>query len=169
MVSRGRTPFGQRMREARERAGLTQMEVRKRLHVSQGTLSGLETGAHSTRRLVDFAQLYGVSPEWLAKGEGEATEQTQAPPAREGLTLQALARALSGSSDATRRAVSALLSGLTDAPHEAEKIIAQIELLLGAPASAAPAAPAPSTAIEFGVGRPRHAQQHSRKKQQGET
>jgi transcriptional regulator with XRE-family HTH domain len=81
VTTRDRTPFGQRMFEARERAGLTQVQVRDRLTVSQGTLSELEHFAHSTRRLVDFAALYGVDPTWLATGRGR---RDAAPPPEAG-------------------------------------------------------------------------------------
>jgi transcriptional regulator with XRE-family HTH domain len=59
------------MFEARQMAGLTQVQVRERLRISQGTLSELERTAHSTKRLVDFAALYGVDPTWLARGQGQ--------------------------------------------------------------------------------------------------
>lgn len=78
------------MLEAREAAGLTQMQVRERLGMSQGTLSGLERDALSTKRLVDFATLYGVNPVWLATGRGPRTGRLQhlsqvAPPVTEGV------------------------------------------------------------------------------------
>lgn len=67
---RERTPFGQRMLEARSTAGLTQMEVCKTLSVSQSTLSELETDANSSGRVTEFALLYGCNANWLATGEG---------------------------------------------------------------------------------------------------
>lgn len=67
------------MLEAREAAGLTQVQVRERLKVSQGTLSGLERDALSTKRLIDFATLYGVSPRWLATGEGSRKDGLSRP------------------------------------------------------------------------------------------
>src|SRR5688572_14084439 len=91
--SRERTPFGQRMFEARETAGLTQMQVRERLKVSQGTLSELEHTAHSTRRLVDFAALYGVDPTWLATGQGRRHAVTALPAAEPGADYLADAQA----------------------------------------------------------------------------
>jgi transcriptional regulator with XRE-family HTH domain len=94
--SRDRTPFGQRMFDAREVAGLTQMQVRERLKVSQGTLSELERTAHSTRRLVDFAMLYQVNPRWLATGEGvrDAAPMMSAEEPNSGYTIDTEARQL---------------------------------------------------------------------------
>jgi transcriptional regulator with XRE-family HTH domain len=48
------------MFEARKAAGLMQLDVRDRLTMSQGTVSELEHSAHGSRRLMDFAMLYGV-------------------------------------------------------------------------------------------------------------
>lgn len=71
MNTRDRTPFGSRMLIARKRAGLTQIQVQKALGVSQSTLSGLETEAHSSGKVVEYAMLYRVNPHWLATGEGD--------------------------------------------------------------------------------------------------
>jgi len=67
---RERTPFGQRMLEARETAELTQVAVCEQLGISQSTLSELETDANSSGRTTEFAMLYGCNPHWLATGEG---------------------------------------------------------------------------------------------------
>lgn len=95
--SRERTSFGERMLQARERAGFTQMQVRQRLKVSQGTLSELERMAHGTKRLIEFAALYGVDATWLATGKGEmdgATAIRVAEPAGRDYTIDAQAREL---------------------------------------------------------------------------
>ena len=70
-AKRGRTAFGQRMLEARKRAGLSQMQVREKLGLSQGTLSELENTAQGSSHTVRFAELYGVDPTWLATGEAD--------------------------------------------------------------------------------------------------
>jgi transcriptional regulator with XRE-family HTH domain len=67
---RERTAFGQRMLQARERAGLTQLQVRQALTLAQSTLSELEATALSSGRTVEFARLYGCDPQWLSTGEG---------------------------------------------------------------------------------------------------
>jgi transcriptional regulator with XRE-family HTH domain len=68
-MERDRTPFGARMFQARTVAGLTQMEVKGKLKISQGTLSELEHTANSSGRVVEFARLYGCDADWLATGE----------------------------------------------------------------------------------------------------
>ena len=59
------------MLEARDHAGLTQVQVREKLKLAQSTLSELEATASSSGRVVEFARLYGCDPTWLATGEGE--------------------------------------------------------------------------------------------------
>lgn len=70
--ARERTPFGLRMFRARERAKLTQMDVKDALGISQGTLSELERTAASSGKVVEFAKLYGVDAVWLSTGDGIA-------------------------------------------------------------------------------------------------
>lgn len=70
-AERERSAFGKRMLMAREHAKLTQMEVRKRLGISQGTLSDLEGTNLSSGRTVEFARLYGCSADWLTTGKGD--------------------------------------------------------------------------------------------------
>lgn len=74
VTSRDRTPFGQRMSDARRAAGLDQKEVAKAIGISQSTLSELEREAKGSSHVVAFASLYKVSAHWLATGEGSATE-----------------------------------------------------------------------------------------------
>lgn len=68
-MSKDRTPFGERMYEARRKSGLKQLEVCSALGISQGTLSEAERVAHSSSRVAEFAQLYGVDPIWLSTGD----------------------------------------------------------------------------------------------------
>jgi transcriptional regulator with XRE-family HTH domain len=70
MGDRDRTPFGARLRWAREAAGLQQQDVVQRVGIKQGTLSGLEREANASRHTATLAKLYGVNPHWLATGEG---------------------------------------------------------------------------------------------------
>lgn len=69
-----RTPFGKRMLESREEAGLTQEDVRGRLGLAQSTLTGLESTATGSSYTVQLAHLYKKDPYWLATGEGEPDE-----------------------------------------------------------------------------------------------
>jgi phage repressor protein C with HTH and peptisase S24 domain len=68
--NRERSGFGQRMYEARKRAGLTQKEVQAKLGISQSNMSDLEGMAESSSFTAQLASLYGCSPNWLATGEG---------------------------------------------------------------------------------------------------
>lgn len=81
-----RTPFGLRLFEARTSAGLTQMQVCEKLGIAQGTLAELERKAAGSSLVVHFADLYRVSPRWLAMGVGEMNEH--------GLSKEALEIAL---------------------------------------------------------------------------
>lgn len=52
-----------RLVEARERNGLSQIDIAKKLDVSPGTVGGWETGAHGIRieRLPAVARAYGTT------------------------------------------------------------------------------------------------------------
>jgi transcriptional regulator with XRE-family HTH domain len=65
------TDFAARLRQARDHAELTQVQVCETLGISQGTLSGLEIAAERSIYVVPLARLYGVDPTWLYSGEGE--------------------------------------------------------------------------------------------------
>lgn len=65
-----RTEFGQRLFDARKRAGLDQTEVARILQISQTTLGELETRSHSSSfvTVAALAHLYDVDPHYLATG-----------------------------------------------------------------------------------------------------
>lgn len=74
--------IGQRLRFARERKGLQQKYVAKKLGIHNTTLSKMELGFHEpdSEKLVIFSELYGVKPEWILFGDekfvdNELTEQ----------------------------------------------------------------------------------------------
>lgn len=62
-----------RLKRARKNAGLTQKDVEKNIpNMKQSTYSELERGlSKSTSRIVELANLFKVSTEWLANGTGE--------------------------------------------------------------------------------------------------
>ena len=63
--------FGQRLRSAREAAGLSQASAAKAVGMQQPTLSGLENdGSVRSTFTTALAELYGVSATWLATGKG---------------------------------------------------------------------------------------------------
>lgn len=70
--------LGTRIRSARKEAGLTQVELARKVHITQPTLSDLENGhTDSTSSLVELAMALGVRPEWLATGKGDRKIQDE--------------------------------------------------------------------------------------------
>ena len=65
--------FGERLREAREKAGMTMVQVRDHVYVSQGVISRYENGLvyPSIERVYELAKLYGCSVDWLCGLEDE--------------------------------------------------------------------------------------------------
>ncbi len=60
----------ERLREARNAAGLSQGQVAKKLGMHRPTISEIEAGRRkvSAAELERFAQLYGISVEWIVSG-----------------------------------------------------------------------------------------------------
>lgn len=66
------TTLAARTRFARKNAGLTQEDLAKKLGVSQGTITHIESGRNKeTIHIIALARLLGVRAEWLATGEGD--------------------------------------------------------------------------------------------------
>ena len=67
--------IAERLRSAREAAGLTQGQAAKLLGLHRPTVSEIEAGRRkvSAEELVQFADIYGVSVSWLT-GEGDMEE-----------------------------------------------------------------------------------------------
>jgi transcriptional regulator with XRE-family HTH domain len=62
--------FGTRLKQARDRAGLTQQQLQIHSGVSQKTISKIERGDQTVSTAgVQLAQACGVRPEWLVAGE----------------------------------------------------------------------------------------------------
>lgn len=65
------TTYGERLRIARERAGLTQPELAKAAGIGQGQISKLERGLRAgTTKNFELATATGVRQQWLVKGTG---------------------------------------------------------------------------------------------------
>lgn len=60
----------ERLRQAREAAGLSQGQVAKKLEMHRPTISEIEAGRRkvSAQELEQFSDLYGVSIEWIVSG-----------------------------------------------------------------------------------------------------
>lgn len=67
----------ERLREAREAAGLSQGQVAKKIGMHRPTISEIEAGRRkiSAEELDTFANLYGVSIEWIVSGTSGNTEE----------------------------------------------------------------------------------------------
>lgn len=65
-----RSPFGQRLFDAREARGLSQKEAAESLGLAPSTLSQAEVTGIGSEKVVHMARLYRVDPWWLAEGEG---------------------------------------------------------------------------------------------------
>jgi transcriptional regulator with XRE-family HTH domain len=63
----------ERLREAREASGLSQGQVAKKLKMHRPTISEIEAGRRkvTAEELGRFAQLYGISVEWIVGGSTE--------------------------------------------------------------------------------------------------
>ena len=87
--------FGERLKESRRAAKLTQKQVAAKVGMAQATLSQLEGDTYPTSSYTPrLAHLYGVSARWLADGDGPRSPDTalaERPPAEwpfEKVTLQ---------------------------------------------------------------------------------
>jgi transcriptional regulator with XRE-family HTH domain len=64
--------LGERLKKAREHAGLTQKELEEKSGVLQQMISKIEKGRQDTSAyIVQLAVACGVRPEWLGMGQGE--------------------------------------------------------------------------------------------------
>lgn len=73
--------LGDRLKQAREKAQLTQVEAAKKLEITNGAISGYERNYRDpdTETLSRLAELYGVTPNWLL-GVEETKESTAVLP-----------------------------------------------------------------------------------------
>lgn len=69
-----------RLKAARQHAGLTQSELAKLAKVDQSVVSNIERGiASSSKKLPQMASICGVSVDWLTLGKGEMLAIVSAP------------------------------------------------------------------------------------------
>jgi len=71
--------FGERLRMARRKAGLTQKQLGDAVGMTKGSISGLENGSSknpSAGNLLPIAKALGVNPEWLLTGKGNMRPPT---------------------------------------------------------------------------------------------
>lgn len=109
--------FGDRVREARKKRGMTQKQLAAASGLSQTTISDIERGRNaSSADIVALARAVGVSAEWLADGRGPRTLLTPDLPPAEGVNAAALATAQVGHEGGT------LLTGLSPAPDRKGRV-----------------------------------------------
>jgi len=65
------TEYGKRLRSARKEAGLTQVKLSELTGIPQSTISTAEREAQGSSDTSTYALYCGVSPHWLATGEGD--------------------------------------------------------------------------------------------------
>ena len=65
------TDFGKRIKEARKHAGLTQVQLAKKVGIGQSTIAELERSGNGSSYVSTMAVTMRVSPQWLEKGTGE--------------------------------------------------------------------------------------------------
>lgn len=71
--------LGERVRRARERAGMSQAELAKAIGIKQPSVHALETGTgERSKHVLAIASALGVGVDWLAHGEGKL-EDAPAP------------------------------------------------------------------------------------------
>lgn len=64
--------LGDRVKKARKHAGLTQVQLAKKVETSQGAISDIENGRNKeSSSLFDIAKVTGVSADWLINNHGE--------------------------------------------------------------------------------------------------
>jgi len=65
--------LAERLKEARQLAGLSQGQAAKLLGLHRPTISEIEAGRRKIKadEIMTFADLYGVEPSWLMKGQIE--------------------------------------------------------------------------------------------------
>lgn len=68
-----KTTLAERLKDARNRAGISQQGLGKAVGVTQAAIQKLESGqAKSSTKLIDIARFLQVSPEWLLHGDSDS-------------------------------------------------------------------------------------------------
>jgi SOS-response transcriptional repressor LexA len=80
----------ERLRRALSQAGLRQVDLVKACHVTKGAVNQWVSGTTKTlegANLTHAAKALGVSPHWLATGEGKMSDTPESPNIQHGITL----------------------------------------------------------------------------------
>lgn len=73
-----RRAVGERVREARERKGLSQRRLAELVGVREGSIGGWERGNTPWERISELARVLEVHPEWLYSGRDPLEAQVEA-------------------------------------------------------------------------------------------
>ena len=78
-MSERREAMAARLRSAREEAGLSQGQVAREMNLHRPSISEIEAGRRrvSAEELVKFAEIYGVSVDWLSCSEVQEQDPVQ--------------------------------------------------------------------------------------------
>jgi transcriptional regulator with XRE-family HTH domain len=117
MRKRERSPFGARLKLAREKAGLTQPELAQAVGMGQSTLAEAEGVGNSSSFTVRIAQRCGVSALWLESGDGDMLDSSTWP-----FTDELLAYVNSLSADGLVKLEGVMRAHLGMAPIPAESL-----------------------------------------------
>lgn len=79
MREKVRSPFGERLFQARTRAGLTQPQLAKAAGMSQSTLAEAESIGQGSSYTAQIAAACGIRAEWLASGDGPMVDASVWP------------------------------------------------------------------------------------------
>lgn len=72
--------LGDRVKKSRKHAGLTQVQLAKKVDTSQGAISDIENGRNKeSSSLYDIAKATGVSADWLINNHGEMLDKSETP------------------------------------------------------------------------------------------
>lgn len=124
MKQKARTEYGARLFAARKHADMTQTALAKAAGMSQSAYQEAETTGLSSTYTAQLAEACGVSPQWLATGEGSmlAGAAESAPEsARISGALDVLTKALIKADKNTRIALEPLLASMANEPEDAAK------------------------------------------------
>ena len=89
--------LGDRVKKARKHAGLTQVQLAKKVKTSQGAISDIENGRNKeSSSLFDIAKATGVRADWLINNQGEMLAASATPTIDE---LRARIKEIQGKND----------------------------------------------------------------------